>query len=84
MFFPAHEDFIVLKKAQIPKQDVFQRIEDVTVKQCKTSCKKHEKCTAFQYKKNSKLCALSNVTHLTLQIKPDTIDSVIYITSAGQ
>ncbi|XP_014770611.2 uncharacterized protein LOC106869402 [Octopus bimaculoides] len=77
-----HEDFIVFKKARIPKRDQFQRLEDVTVKECKKSCKKHADCTSFQYKKNSKVCSLSNVTHLTLQIKPDNKDSDIYITSA--
>lgn len=80
----ANEDFIPVKRANIPKHDTLGRVHNVSLKECDKACYKIAECKSYEYKENNKICDLSNVTHLTHDLQPNIYGWEIHILNPGQ
>uniref|UniRef100_R4G2C1 GON-Abd-1 n=1 Tax=Abdopus aculeatus TaxID=515833 RepID=R4G2C1_ABDAC len=78
-----NEKLIIFKKGSIQGFDNLGHYKNVSLKKCKQNCRKHPECNSFEYKEETKLCDLSNVTHLTNEIKSNRWGWDIYIFNPG-
>ncbi|CAI9728791.1 von Willebrand factor type A, EGF and pentraxin domain-containing 1-like [Octopus vulgaris] len=63
---------VVIKKANIPDKYTFGRFKDKTLEECSQACQQHHGCNSYEYNEKDKICALSNVTQTTEELKPDS------------
>ncbi|XP_052826951.1 uncharacterized protein LOC106869390 [Octopus bimaculoides] len=70
---------LVLRNVSFPEQVTLKQLKDKILKECKESCHQYPGCNSFQYNKKDKLCDLSNVTHMTGVLKPNTGNWDVYI-----
>ncbi|XP_052826950.1 uncharacterized protein LOC128248841 [Octopus bimaculoides] len=74
-----HDKPFVLKKVNIPKQDILKRFKNVNLKKCNEACHQYLECNSYQYNEKTKLCDLSNVTQLTDKLKPSDGSWDVYV-----
>ncbi|XP_052826949.1 uncharacterized protein LOC128248840 [Octopus bimaculoides] len=62
---------VVIKKANIPDQYTFGRFKNKTLEECSQACQQYQGCNSYEYNEKDKICALSNVTQTTEELKAD-------------
>lgn len=83
-FFPDNKTSLLLKYATIPKKYTFRWFGHMTMKSCEGACHQFQECTTCTYNVKTKICALSNETHLSNNIIPSKDNWVIKIVYVGQ
>ncbi|XP_029640551.2 uncharacterized protein LOC115215518 [Octopus sinensis] len=73
------DDVLVLKSTSIPGHDSFERVDNVSLKECDHACHQNPGCNSYEYNEKLKLCDQSNVTHLTQDLLPNTWEWNTYI-----
>ncbi|CAI9728793.1 von Willebrand factor type A, EGF and pentraxin domain-containing 1-like [Octopus vulgaris] len=72
-------DFLTLKRTNILMQDNLGRLHNVSLKECDEACYELAECKSYEYKEKTKICDLSNVTHLTHHLQPNIYGWDIHI-----
>eukprot|EP00106_Octopus_bimaculoides_P003156 XP_014770598.1 PREDICTED: uncharacterized protein LOC106869390 [Octopus bimaculoides] len=65
------DDLLILKSTSIPGHDTFERLENVSLKECNHACHQNPGCNSYEYNKKDMLCDQSNATHLTQDLLPN-------------
>ncbi|XP_036361601.1 uncharacterized protein LOC118764742 [Octopus sinensis] len=72
-------DVLTLKRTNILMQDNLGRLHNVSLKECDEACYELAECKSYEYKEKTKICDLSNVTHLTHHLQPNIYGWDIHI-----
>ncbi|CAI9728789.1 von Willebrand factor type A, EGF and pentraxin domain-containing 1-like [Octopus vulgaris] len=73
------EGVLIFKKASIPGYDTFGQLKNVSLKECEHTCYQTPGCNSYEYQESSKICDLSNVTHLIRNLEPNAEDWDTYV-----
>ncbi|XP_052826946.1 uncharacterized protein LOC128248837 [Octopus bimaculoides] len=63
------DDLLKFKSTSIPGYDTFERVKNVTLKECDHVCHQTLGCNSYEYNEKRKLCDRSNATHLTQDLE---------------
>ncbi|XP_052826948.1 uncharacterized protein LOC128248839 [Octopus bimaculoides] len=67
------------KRSFIKGHDAFERLNNVSLKECEQACHQTPECHSYEYQEAYNFCDRSNVTHLTHQLQPSVWGWDLYI-----